>query len=569
MAFDFSTLITDRSPEDLQALRDLLATPMADWTAEELAEFNQAVSKGAYNYTNLNRVIAAMDDINERLTAAGYETGYHPIIVHPVTPPEPVGPLPDGYTQLEYIQSSGTQYVDTGIKPNQDTIFRLKFAMTDISADYAMFGCRDTTSSGMFVALNRSNTFRISIAASIGRFVEYSADATQVTDLSLRHGTVTIEGTTEDVSSDPFQCSYNCLLFAASNGGTPAWKAHMKLYGCEIYDGSTLIRNFIPCKSPSGKVGLYDKVTNQFYGNSGTGDFIAKPLAKLPDGYIELVYIESTGTQYINTGFLPNQNTEVKIDFEPTVDISSSKGIFGSRTTSAASDEYSVDFYTDTRIRSIFGNDTKNLTILGVLKRFLIDKNKNICTINGEVLTNSSKTFQGSYPIYLLDKNTGGKPWSAISAKLYSCQIYDNGTLVRDFIPCKNDSNEIGLFDISQGVFHGNNGTGSFVAGPEVQPAPDPEPEPGFDPYTWYESDAPTVSLMDEYLANVSALRAVLDLPETTPAVPADMDRLTHAEANDIEAILDIINTYFVSLQSILLRCGAVVCGGPKFYFAN
>ena len=36
MAFDFSTLVTDRSPEDLQALRDLLATPMADWTAEQL-----------------------------------------------------------------------------------------------------------------------------------------------------------------------------------------------------------------------------------------------------------------------------------------------------------------------------------------------------------------------------------------------------------------------------------------------------------------------------------------------------------------------------------------------------
>ena len=49
MAFDFSTLITDRSPGDLQALRDLLATPMADWTAEQLAEFKLAKSKGANN----------------------------------------------------------------------------------------------------------------------------------------------------------------------------------------------------------------------------------------------------------------------------------------------------------------------------------------------------------------------------------------------------------------------------------------------------------------------------------------------------------------------------------------
>lgn len=36
MDFDFKTLITDRSAGDLELLRDLLATPLEDWTAEEL-----------------------------------------------------------------------------------------------------------------------------------------------------------------------------------------------------------------------------------------------------------------------------------------------------------------------------------------------------------------------------------------------------------------------------------------------------------------------------------------------------------------------------------------------------
>ena len=70
--FDFSTLITDRSPADLELLRDMLATPLEDWTAEQLAEFNQAASKGAYNYTDLNRVTEAMDYINEQLVGNGY-----------------------------------------------------------------------------------------------------------------------------------------------------------------------------------------------------------------------------------------------------------------------------------------------------------------------------------------------------------------------------------------------------------------------------------------------------------------------------------------------------------------
>lgn len=83
MSFDFSTLITDRSQADLDALRALLSVPLADWTAGQLAEFNQAVSKGAYNYTDLNRVTACMNDLNEVLMGLGYETGYHGIIIHP------------------------------------------------------------------------------------------------------------------------------------------------------------------------------------------------------------------------------------------------------------------------------------------------------------------------------------------------------------------------------------------------------------------------------------------------------------------------------------------------------
>ena len=81
--FDFATLVTNRSQADLDTLRALLAVPLADWTAGQLAEFNQAISKGSYNYTDLNRVTACMDYLNEVLTGLGYETGYHGIIIHP------------------------------------------------------------------------------------------------------------------------------------------------------------------------------------------------------------------------------------------------------------------------------------------------------------------------------------------------------------------------------------------------------------------------------------------------------------------------------------------------------
>ena len=80
--FDFSTLITDRSSSDLETLRDLLATPMEDWTSEQLAEFNLARSKGAYNYTDLNRVTECMDYLESVFVGYGYHTGYKQVLVN-------------------------------------------------------------------------------------------------------------------------------------------------------------------------------------------------------------------------------------------------------------------------------------------------------------------------------------------------------------------------------------------------------------------------------------------------------------------------------------------------------
>lgn len=50
--------------------------------------------------------------------------------------------------------------------------------------------------------------------------------------------------------------------------------------------------------------------------------------------------------------------------------------------------------------------------------------------------------------------------------KLYYCKIWDNGSLVRNFVPCKNTSGILGLYDIVNNVFYTNAGTGTFTAGP-------------------------------------------------------------------------------------------------------
>ena len=279
--FDFSTLITDRSPEDLQALRDLLATPMADWTAEQLAEFNQAVSKGAYNYTDLNRVTACMDYLNERLTALGYVTGYRPIIVHPETP-SPTPTLPEGYTELEYIQSSGTQYVDTGFKPNQDTSvsveFETSFVDNTTASTHPVYGSATDYNSSAFEFWTVSKGFYT--YGSQNWQSDFGIVANAKYESLQEKNVVSLNDVTKSFEYQTFETPYNLLLFATrrSSGIFIAQSdAQLKIYSCKIYDDDTLVRNYVPCKNPDGEVGLYDLVGKQFYGNAGTGVFIAGP----------------------------------------------------------------------------------------------------------------------------------------------------------------------------------------------------------------------------------------------------------------------------------------------------
>ena len=189
-------------------------------------------------------------------------------------------------------------------------------------------------------------------------------------------------------------------------------------------------------------------------------------MASLPSGYTKLDYIESSGTQYIDTGFIPNQDSAVHIVCQPTV-ASGWQGIFGARSATNVG-EFGVDIPAGTTLRSVYGTGNVTTTVSTVATKLDIYKNKNVCTINGAVLTNSTETFSSGYPIWIFDKNTAGSKWNPCSMKLYSCKVYDNGTLVRDFIPCKNASGTLGLWDNVNSVFYVNAGTGVFIAGPEV-----------------------------------------------------------------------------------------------------
>ena len=186
----------------------------------------------------------------------------------------------------------------------------------------------------------------------------------------------------------------------------------------------------------------------------------------LPSGYKWLEYIQSSGTQYVDTKFKANNNTRVLIDAE-YIDTSGEYPIlFGARTT-VGQNMFSL-MYNTSYFRSDYNTAYTQQWESVATGRRVYDKNKETTTINGVSKSYTNSAFQCDVNLTLLCLNNNGtKQWFA-SAKVYSCQIYDNGTLVRDFIPCQKPDGTIGLWDDVNSVFYGNAGTGTFTAGPVV-----------------------------------------------------------------------------------------------------
>ena len=199
-------------------------------------------------------------------------------------------------------------------------------------------------------------------------------------------------------------------------------------------------------------------VDYKIYGNQDPEAII------LPDEYVRLDYIQCTGTQYIDTGYKPNGATQVEAHIS---DITINGVLFGAYnqdwTTGYgmycnANRDFWYHYYSNTRINTTPPTD------------FIMAFDKGKTYINGtSVATTSQKTFTLNYSMYLLAGNWyNTRASQPTKCKLYYAKIYDSDTLVRDFIPCKNSDNEVGLYDLVENKFYGNSGTGDFVAGDEV-----------------------------------------------------------------------------------------------------
>lgn len=198
-------------------------------------------------------------------------------------------------------------------------------------------------------------------------------------------------------------------------------------------------------------------------------------ISSLPKEYQEVEYLESSGTQWIDTGLKANQNTTVEIFFNTAVR-TAAQFLFGNRITNTRA-AFGALLWNSNKIYSEYNNSGNIITTFVYQDKtnccVMLSKNKLI--INGIVYTtHTPATFQteGNMSLFGITTQSPSRVFDtsqSLAGKVYYCKIYNNNTLVRDFVPCfRKSDNVIGMYDKVNNTFYTNAGTGTFIKGKNV-----------------------------------------------------------------------------------------------------
>lgn len=365
--------------------------------------------------------------------------------------------LPDEYQQIEYIESRGAQCIDT------EYIFRKKpkvigEIMITLGEDRDIMGN----------SMNKSGCYIIDFASSKIFYRYSSATSTGVNSGIIINKWYNFEFSdkikvngNEILSIDSYDFSQNDQSFLIGKGRN---YGYAKFKEIEMYDGDELVRYLIPCyRKYDNKVGMYDVLNNKFYTNKSGDDFYCPPQEELlPNEDCELEYIETTGVQYIDTGYVfksqPKVIGEIMITSGGDLDIMGNstvkEGCFIIDFNGAGGIYYRYSSINSSMVSTdITANTWHSFCFSDKIK---IDNNEKYSTSTFDFLQNDQSFLIGK------GRNYG---W----AKFKEIKMYDGDILVRDMIPYyRKSDNKVGMYDKVNEIFYTNQGVSDdFIAGPK------------------------------------------------------------------------------------------------------
>ena len=402
-------------------------------------------------------------------------------------------PLPDDYVQLEWIRSTsgGQQYINTECIAKATDVVTCVVDVENEQASgskwAAIFGSKVNDADNCYALFshtgdaskNRPIYYRNSDQATgtagtftCGRKTTVVCDADKAqwwpVDQSEPVKTLTYAATAD--------CGNNMYIFTVNIGsaGGPSlagsnWDT-MKLYSftIETVDGVKK-RDYVPCRAPNGKVGLWDKVTGEFFGNanlSGTEDFHGSDEV---DVFVSYIQSSRDGRQYLNTKYIAKATDVVTC----VVDVESKQAsgstwaaIFGSKVNNA-DNCYALFSHASnaSKNRPIYyrnsgqaagtaetftcGRKTTVVCDAAKAQWWPVDQSEPVKTLT------YAATADCGNNMYIFTVNIGSAGGSKLAdstwntMKLYSFKIESNGTAVRHLLPYRTTAGKLGAYDVA------------------------------------------------------------------------------------------------------------------------
>ena len=397
--------------------------------------------------------------------------------------------VPDAF--IDYVESFGNSYIDTGIIGRAGTSAQMELALTG-NSDQALLASRNGTNVRFYLIHNGGGSQWLWGYGGYGKFGSFtvgtkyhveSSFAAGEQSITVREGGAegTVVGSYSGANETAVDTGRSMYLFCCNQSGSALAKQYWgkaRVYWLQLFQDGEMVRDFKPCLK-YGQAALYDDVSKTIFYPEGDPLGYDNSVAASPDEVVYVDYIESDGFTHLDTQVAANSPTRATGAFSWTQMRSTKEenqyldenhhsylacGCYNSG--SDANRFYMID-QTAQKPWIGYGNNTKSFgsayeagTKYSFDVSFAAGAQSVTLTPEGGSPTTTSQTWSGDATgkgnLYLFACNDAknGKPIYRSAARCYGLKIWHGETLVRDFKPCVKDG-QAALFDtVSSRIFY-------------------------------------------------------------------------------------------------------------------
>ena len=380
--------------------------------------------------------------------------------------------LPYGFVEVDYLESTGTQYLNTGITPTNTMGIEVKYAYPEISssANAGVCGTYQATAprtDTLFVTTQTGQTdskiclihggqsYLINVLPTANTW--YNAKINWLND-----GKINLDDTyITDAGTNGVENNKLILFGRVKASDDSIAKSVTRICKYIVSDGLRITHNYVPViRLYDKKVGMFDLITREFLTNAGTGEFL---VGINNVSYLPVDYIESSGQQYIDTGLKIDDSCGFYVDAEKTV--SSDSIIIGVKGSGHSRWAYNPS----TTNMNVSWNTIYTASTGSVLGRHKVklnvfnDRQRTYDLTVKDAITDTLSKNASTYNVCLFGAKWGSETVQLLSScKMYSAFITKGMDFIAWYLPMvRYSDSKAGMIDMVSRTFLTNGGSGA------------------------------------------------------------------------------------------------------------